>query len=112
MMVIGSLALIGFPFLTGFYSKDVILEIAFGKYTLEGHFSYILGSVGAFLTAFYSTRLLYLTFLSSPNGHRAIISTAYDSSYQITISLFLLGIPSVLMGFYTKDMIIGFGSDF
>jgi len=112
MMVIGSLALIGFPFLTGFYSKDVILEIAFGKYTLEGHFSYILGSVGAFLTAFYSTRLLYLTFLSSPNGHRAVISTAYDSSYQITISLFLLGIPSVLMGFYTKDMIIGFGSDF
>ena len=70
MMLIGSLALIGFPFLTGFYSKDVILEVAYGKFTTEGHFSYILGTIGAFLTAFYSTRLLYLTFLSSPNGLR------------------------------------------
>ena len=112
MMVIGSLALIGFPFLTGFYSKDVILEVAFGKYTIEGHFSYILGSVGAFLTAFYSTRLVYLTFLSAPNGYKPVICAAYDSSYQICASLLLLVVPSVLIGFYAKDMIIGFGSDF
>jgi len=112
MMVIGSLALIGFPFLTGFYSKDVILEVAYGKYTLEGHFSYVLGSIGAFLTAFYSTRLIFLTFLSTPNGYKSVIFSAYDSSYQITLSLFLLVIPSVLIGFYAKDMIIGFGSDF
>jgi NADH-ubiquinone oxidoreductase chain 5 len=112
MMVIGSLALIGFPFLTGFYSKDVILEVAYGKYTPEGHFSYILGSLGAFFTAFYSTRLLYLTFLSTPNGYKTVICSAYDSSYQISISLFLLVIPRVLIGFYAKDMIIGFGSDF
>ena len=112
MMTIGSLALIGFPFLTGFYSKDVILEVAYGKYTTEGHFSYILGSIGAFLTAFYSTRLVYLTFLSRPNGFKSVICYAYDSSYQISISLFLLSIPSVLRGFYSKDMIIGLGSDF
>ena len=112
MMAIGSLALIGFPFLTGFYSKDVILEVAYGKYTLEGHFSYILGTVGAFLTAFYSTRLVYLTFLCRPNGYKSVICKAYDSSYQICISLLLLVIPSVLIGFYAKDMIIGFGSDF
>jgi proton-translocating NADH-quinone oxidoreductase chain L len=112
MMVIGSLALTGFPFLTGFYSKDVILEVAYGKYTSEGHFSYLLGSFGAFLTAFYSTRLIYLTFLSAPNGYRRVICSAYDSSYQIAISLFLLVIPSVLIGFYAKDMMIGFGSDF
>lgn len=112
MMVIGSLALIGFPFLTGFYSKDVILEVAYGKYTFEGHFSYTLGSLGAFLTAFYSTRLVYLTFLSRPNGYKSIICSAYDSSYQISVSLFILAIPSVLIGFYAKDMIIGFGTDF
>jgi len=112
LMVIGSLALIGFPFLTGFYSKDVILEVAYGKYTVEGHFSYVLGSVGAFLTAFYSTRLIYLTFLSRPNGFKSVICYAYDSSYQISISLFLLVVPSVLIGYYSKDMIIGLGTDF
>tara|TARA_B110000908_G_scaffold144350_1_gene173873 strand:- start:1201 stop:3213 length:2013 start_codon:yes stop_codon:yes gene_type:complete len=112
MMVIGSLALIGFPFLAGFYSKDVILEVAYGKYTSEGHFSYVLGTVGAFLTAFYSTRLLYLTFLSTPNGYKSVITSAYDSSYQICVSLALLSVPSVLIGFYTKDMFIGLGTDF
>jgi len=112
IMVIGSLALIGFPFLTGFYSKDVILEVAYGKYTLYGHFSYVLGAIGAFLTAFYSTRLIYLTFLSKPNGYKIVVCPAFDSSYQITSSLFFLVIPSVFIGFYAKDMIIGFGSDF
>nr|YP_010377440.1 NADH dehydrogenase subunit 5 [Hemiaulus sinensis]QYB23176.1 NADH dehydrogenase subunit 5 [Hemiaulus sinensis] len=112
MMVIGSLALIGFPFLTGFYSKDVILEVAYGKYTSHGHFSYLLGSVGAFLTAFYSTRLVYLTFLSKPNGYKSVICAAYDSSYQICIALAVLSIPSIFIGFYSKDMIIGLGTDF
>jgi len=112
MMVIGSLALIGFPFLTGFYSKDVILEVAYGKYSNSGHYSYLLGSCGAFLTAFYSTRLLYLTFLSSPNGYRSVISAAYDSSYAIIFSLAVLSIPSIFIGYLTKDMIIGMGTDF
>ena len=112
MMTIGSLALIGFPFLTGFYSKDVILEVAYGKYTSYGHFSYLLGSCGAFLTAFYSTRLVYLTFLAKPNGYKSVICAAYDSSYQICFALAVLSIPSMFIGFYTKDMIIGLGTDF
>nr|UDP55425.1 NADH dehydrogenase subunit 5 [Schizostauron trachyderma] len=112
MMTIGSLALIGFPFLTGFYSKDLILEVAYGKYTLVGYFSYLLGTIGAFFTAFYSTRLAYLTFLSKPNGYRKVICYAYDSGYQISIALGALAIPSVLVGYYTKDMIVGVGSHF
>ena len=112
MMTIGSLALIGFPFLTGFYSKDVILEVAYGKFSTPGHFSYVLGSIGAFLTAFYSTRLVFLTFLTSPNGYKSIICSAYDSSYQICIALGVLAIPSMFIGFYSKDMIIGLGTDF
>lgn len=112
MMVIGSLALIGFPFLTGFYSKDLILEVAYGNYTLSGYFSYFLGTLGAFFTAFYSTRLAYLTFMSKPTGHRKIICYAYDSGPQISIALGCLAIPSMLVGYYTKDMIVGVGSHF
>jgi len=112
MITIGSLALIGFPFLTGFYSKDLILEVSFGKFTNQSHFSYYLGSVGAFFTAFYSTRLLFLTFLSKPNGYRAVICYAYDSSYFICFALGTLAIPSIFIGFYTKDMLVGLGSDF
>jgi len=62
MMFIGSLALMGFPFLTGFYSKDAILELAFGTFTVSSHFAYWLGTVAACFTAFYSMRLLWLTF--------------------------------------------------
>ena len=112
MMVIGSLALAGFPFLTGFYSKDVILEVAYGKFTAGGHFSYVLGSLAAFFTAFYSARLLYLTFLSKPNGFKKVIGSAYDSSYAICFSLATLSIPSIFIGYFSKDMIIGLGTDF
>lgn len=111
-MVVGSLALIGFPFLTGFYSKDLILEVAFGKFTNVGHYSYYLGTAGAFFTAFYSTRLLYLSFLSKPNGFRSVICYALDSSFFICFVLAVLTIPSIFIGFYTKDLIVGLGTTF
>ncbi|KAI3899244.1 hypothetical protein MKW92_007386 [Papaver armeniacum] len=63
MMLMGSLSLIGFPFLTGFYSKDVILELAYTKYTISGNFAFWLGSVSILFTSYYSFRLLFLTFL-------------------------------------------------
>ena len=63
MIFIGSLSLMGFPFLTGFYSKDVILELTYAKYTSLSYIIYWLGTISAFLTAFYSIRLIYLVFL-------------------------------------------------
>jgi NADH-ubiquinone oxidoreductase chain 5 len=112
MVIIGSLALIGFPFLTGFYSKDLILEAAYSKYCLLGFFCYYLGTFGAFFTAFYSMRLCYFTFLSKPLGHKKIITFALDSEFQISFALSCLALPSILIGFYTKDMAVGVGSNF
>jgi len=112
MILIGSLALMGFPFLTGFYSKDVILELAYSKYTVIGHYAYYLGTFAAFCTAFYSTRLIYLVFLSQPNGNRIIIFNAHEPSWKMGLPLFLLCFLSINIGYLTKDLFIGFGTDF
>jgi NADH-ubiquinone oxidoreductase chain 5 len=112
VMVIGSLALVGFPFLTGFYSKDAILEVAYAKYTVEGHFSYVLGVLAAFCTSFYSTRLLFLVFLSEPNGSRLVIINAKEGSWLMGLPLFILSILTIVLGFMTRDLFIGFGTHF
>jgi len=112
IMLIGSLALMGFPFLTGFYSKDTILEVAYAKYTIWGHFAYYLGTFAAFFTAFYSIRLLFLVFLAEPNGHKTAILNAHEGSWRMTFPLFILALFSIAIGFLTRDLFIGFGTDF
>jgi proton-translocating NADH-quinone oxidoreductase chain L len=112
MILIGSLSLMGFPFLTGFYSKDVILEIAGSSYTISGFFSYWLGVLSAFFTAFYSIRLLFLTFISRPNGSRIVLEMAHDAPFLMFLPLAILFFGAVFVGFITKDMFIGLGTDF
>ena len=112
LISVGSLSLIGMPFLTGFYSKDAILEVAYAKYSSFGHFAYILGCGAAFLTAFYSYRLIYLSFLSAPNGSRPLIVNAHESSFFISFPLGVLAIPSIFLGYLIKDLLIGFGTPF
>jgi proton-translocating NADH-quinone oxidoreductase chain L len=112
IMVVGSLALIGFPFLSGFYSKDTILEIAYAKYTSLGHYAYVLGTLSAFLTSFYSTRLICLVFLAKPNGTRQSITNAHEGSLGMTLPLFILSIFSMSVGYLTQDLFIGFGTSF
>jgi len=77
-ILIGSLALRGFPFLTGFYSKDIILELAYGSFTIEGRFVHTLGILAAFFTAYYSLRLLSLVFLRPANGLRIHYEFAHE----------------------------------
>ena len=112
IIIVGSLALIGFPFLAGFYSKDLILELSYSKYSWFGYSCYFLGTCGAFLTAFYSTRLLSLTFLKKPFGHKSVIQYAQDLESPISFVLVVLSVPSVLVGFYGRDLIVGLGSNF
>jgi NADH-ubiquinone oxidoreductase chain 5 len=112
MILIGSLALMGFPFLTGFYSKDVILEIAYAKYSLHGTFAHWLGVLSAGVTAFYSFRLIYLTFISNPNGFKNAIQHAHDAPLPMAIPLFILCLGSIFVGYLTKDLFIGLGTPF
>jgi NADH-ubiquinone oxidoreductase chain 5 len=112
MFVIGSLSLMGFPFLTGFYSKDAILEVSYAHFSVESHFSFWLGSITAFCTAFYSTRLLYLTFLIKTNGFRHSIINAHDAPLPMAFPLAILAFGSIAIGFLTRDMFIGLGTDF
>lgn len=112
MIFIGSISLMGLPFLTGYYSKDFILEIAYANYNLIGHFSYFLGILAAFFTAFYSIRLLFLTFLAEPNGFKKILNRTYESSYFLLFALGILAFPSIFIGYFLQDMIIGIGSVF
>ena len=112
MMFIGSISLMGFPFLTGFYSKDAILELAFGKFTVSSHFAFWLGSVSAALTSFYSMRLIYLTFLKKTNAFRVSIQHIHDLPKVMGFPLFILVFGSVFIGYLTRDMIIGVGTNF
>jgi len=112
IMLIGSLALMGFPFLAGFYSKDVILEVSYAKHTISGHFSFILGVLAAFSTAFYSIRLLFLVFLANPNANKNVLLNAHEGTWRMTLPLFLLSLLSIFIGFLSKDFFIGFGTNF
>jgi NADH-ubiquinone oxidoreductase chain 5 len=112
MMLIGSLALMGFPFLTGFYSKDVIIEVAYAKYSVSGHFAHWFGCISAFFTAFYSFRLVYLTFLSRPNGQKNIIGGAHEVPLSMGVPLIVLSFGSIFWGYLSRDLIIGLGTDF
>lgn len=112
MMCIGSLSLVGFPFLTGFYSKDVILEVAYAKYTISGNFTYFLGSICVFFTSYYSFRLLFLTFLSENASYKSTLKNLHDAGFLMAIPLIILAIASIFVGFLFKDMMIGLGTDF
>nr|BCG67636.1 NADH dehydrogenase subunit 5 [Haptophyceae sp. NIES-3900] len=112
MMLIGSLALIGFPFLTGFYSKDAILECSYAHFSLSGCFANWLGTVSACFTAFYSFRLTLLGFLNESNSFRPYVLNAHEASPRIAIPLVILALGSIFVGYLTRDLVIGLGSPF
>ena len=111
-MFIGTLSLMGFPFLTGFYSKDVILEVSYAKYTIDGTFAHWLGVTSALLTAFYSFRLIYYTFLTNPNGPKKVYEKVHEGSSTMMFPLVILALGSIFVGYLAKDFMIGLGTHF
>lgn len=112
MFLIGSLALTGFPFLTGFYSKDLILEIAYSKFSVIGNFSYWLGLISASITAFYSFKLIYLAFITNPNEFKSSFELIEDAPNVMAFVLFFLSLGSIFFGFLMKELFVGFGTPF
>jgi NADH-ubiquinone oxidoreductase chain 5 len=110
MILIGSLALVGTPFLTGFYSKDCILELAFAKHNVYGNFCYYLGCSAAFCTSFYSFRLFFLAFVNPTNTYKFYIENAHEAPFKMLFPLIVLGLGAIFYGFLTRDLIIGLGT--
>lgn len=112
MILIGSLSLMGFPFLTGFYSKDLVLEVAYAHFSIHGTFAHWLGTVSAFFTSFYSMRLIYFTFLSNTNSNKTDLLHVHEAPLPMAIPLFVLAIGSIFFGYITRDFSVGLGSSF
>jgi NADH-ubiquinone oxidoreductase chain 5 len=108
---IGSMAIIGFPFLTGFYSKDFILESTITSYCIDSIYIYFIGVFSAFFTAIYSFRLIFFVFLMKTNIYKEDIHID-ESNIFILIPLFVLSIMSVIVGFLFSDLFIGIGNNY
>lgn len=112
VMLIASLSLVAFPFMTGFYSKDFILESAYGQYYYSSTVVYMIATIGAMFTTLYSVKVLYLTFLTNPNGPLVNYKQAHEGDIFMSFPLIILAVFSIFFGYITKDIFIGLGSGF
>jgi NADH-ubiquinone oxidoreductase chain 5 len=112
VMLIGSLSLMALPWLSGFYSKDLILELAYSSYTIKGYIAWIFGTLTAGITAWYSFRLITLTFFSTPSGPIKSYNHVHEPSLSAIIPLTFLSICSIFLGYITSEAFGGIGSDF
>jgi NADH-ubiquinone oxidoreductase chain 5 len=112
VMLIASLSLVAFPFMTGFYSKDFILESAYGQFYFSSTVVYFIATIAAMFTTLYSVKVLYLTFLTNPNGPLINYKQAHEGDIFMSLPLIILAIFSIFFGYIGKDLFIGLGSGF
>ena len=111
LMIIGTLALTGFPFLSGFYSKDAIIEFAYLKGNTTGYYAAGIGIITAFLTSIYSWRLIFKTFHGDYKNKEVKIEETHESPLVMLVPLFILSIGAVFAGFLFKGLFIGHGEN-
>ena len=109
LMIIGTLALTGFPFLSGFYSKDAIIEFAYLRGNTTGYYAAGIGIITAFLTSIYSWRLIFKTFHGEYNNKDIKIEETHESPLVMLIPLVLLSIGAIFAGYIFKELFVGFG---
>tara|TARA_B100000886_G_scaffold339237_1_gene304101 strand:- start:4792 stop:6699 length:1908 start_codon:yes stop_codon:yes gene_type:complete len=110
-MLIGTLALTGFPFLSGFYSKDAIIEFAYLKNSSLGNYAASVGILTAFLTSIYSWRLFFKTFHGPYNNEKISINDTHESPFVMLVPLIFLSIGAVFSGYFFKEIFIGHHSN-
>ena len=108
---IGSLALSGIWPFSGYFSKDVILEATFAAGNTVGNYAFWLGIIAAFLTAFYSWRLIILTFHGQPRADKKILAQVHESPKVMLIPLIALATGAMFMGYLGYESFVGNGSD-
>ena len=107
LMIIGTLALTGFPFLSGFYSKDAIIEFSYLKGNALGYFAAGIGVFTALLTSIYSWRLIFKTFHGPYNNKENSLESMHESPLIMLIPLIILALGSILAGYLFKELFIG-----
>ena len=107
LMLIGTLALTGFPFLSGFYSKDAIIEFAYLRGNTTGYYAAGIGILTAFLTSIYSWRLIFKTFHGEYNNKNIKIEETHESPLSMLIPLIILSIGAIFAGYTFKELFIG-----
>jgi NADH-quinone oxidoreductase subunit L len=107
LMLIGTLALTGFPLLSGFYSKDAIIEFAYFKNSSIGYYAMTVGIFTAFLTAIYSWRLFFKTFHGKYNNTDLPIEKTHESPVIMLVPLILLSLGALFAGYTFKELLIG-----
>ena len=111
LMIIGTLALTGFPFLSGFYSKDAIIEFAYLKGNTLGYYAAGIGIFTALLTSVYSWRLIFKTFHGTYNNKKIKINEMHESTMIMLLPLIVLSIGAIFSGFLFKDLFIVHGGE-
>ena len=107
LMIVGTLALSGFPFFSGFYSKEAIIEFAYLKGNTLGYYVVAIGIFTALLTAIYSWRLIFKTFHGTYENKELKINSIHESPYVMLVPLIVLAIGSIFAGFFFKELFIG-----
>ena len=110
LMIIGTLALTGFPFLSGFYSKDAIIEYAYLRGNTAGYYAVVVGIFTALLTSIYSWRLIFKTFHGNYNNKKLKIKVMHESPFVMLAPLIILAIGALFAGYFFKELFIGHSS--
>lgn len=105
-ILVGSMAIMGFPFLTGFYSKDLVLELAYSRYMIDASFIHFLGIGAAFFTSVYSIRLLLFVFFYKSNSFKSFFSS-HESEGFMLFSMSILLLASIFVGYLFSDLSVG-----